>query len=298
MRKSAGRPEPCRTLGRVVALSLAISAGLAAQPAAVEPDALIRQAFGRLYNFDFRGAHQLVDRHMSQNAADPLGPAVRAAAYLFSELSRLRILEFDFFMDDDKFVDRRKLTPDPAIRQAFFQAISDSERLAQVRVAANPDDREGLFALCMTTGLVTDFAVLVERRRFGSYSLSKRNQVYARKLLAFSPPVYDAYTTVGTVEYVVGSLPFFLRWLVRFDQIKGSKEKAAAELQLVAEHGRYYGPLARIMLTVIHMREKRPAEAEKLLEELVHDFPENPLFRRELERVGKLANPAQAGTRP
>ena len=277
-----------------ILLPFVLAASAAAQPQEVESEILTQQAFARLYNFDFRGAHEVLDRQIRLHPQDAMGPAVSAAADLFAELHRLKILEFDFFMNDDKFVDRRKLVPDPAARQAFLQEVASAERLAQTRLATTPGDRDALFAMCVTSGLTTDYAVLIERRRFGSLSLSKRNQVYARQLLALNPPIYDAYITTGTVEYIVGSLPFFLRWLVRFDQIKGSKEKAAEQLDLVARKGKYYGPLARIMLAVIHTREKRPAEAEKLLAGLVSDYPENPLFRKELAFVGKLAHPERA----
>ena len=145
--------------------------------------------------------------------------------------------------------------------------------------------RSRLFALCMATGLVTDYAALIERRRFGSFSLSRKNQVYARKLLALNPPVDDAYLTFGTVEYVVGSLPFFLRWLVHMDQISGSKQKALEDLDRVAHHGKYYGPLARMMMAIIHLREKQPRQAAPLLEGLVAEYPENPLFRKEMLRT-------------
>jgi hypothetical protein len=274
----------------VLVLCFALAAGLAAQPKEAEPDALIHQAFGRLYNFDFRGAHELLDQQIRLYPQDPLGPAVSAVAYLFAELDRLKILELDFFMSDDKFVDRRKLIPDPAARQAFFQQVENSERLAQARLAQNPDDRTAVFSMCVTSGLTTDYAVLIERRRFGSFSLAKRNQAYARRSLALNPPVYDAYVTIGTAEYIVGSLPFFLRWFVRFDQIKGNKQTASELLDLVVQKGKYYGPLARILLAVIHMREKRPAEAEKLLAGLVSEYPDNPLLRKELANVGKMAH--------
>jgi hypothetical protein len=53
----------------------------------------------------------------------------------------------------------------------------------------------------------------------------------------------------------------------------------------VANHGRYYRPFAKILLSVIYLREKQPAQAEGLLAELARDFPENPLIRRELQKV-------------
>jgi len=257
----------------------------------------IALAFNRLYNFDFKRSQEILDRQRQLDPADPLPLSVKAAGYLFSELHRLKILELDFFTDDDKVVDRRELVPDQEIRHAFFRSLEDSERLANARLASRPEDPDALFALCMATGLETDYAALIERRRFGSFSLSRRNQVYARKLLALNPPVDDAYMTFGTVEYIVGSLPFFLRWLVRLDQIGGSKQKGIEELELVARRGRYYGPLARMMLAVIHVREQRPAQAEALLAGLVSEFPENPLFRKELARVGRLAHPNGARTK-
>jgi predicted Zn-dependent protease len=42
------------------------------------------------------------------------------------------------------------------------------------------------------------------------------------------------------------------------------------------------------------LRENRPQEAESLLAELVSEFPENPLFHRELARARELAR----GNRP
>lgn len=278
---------PC---GKLLWMALLLGFGgcLAAQPAT-----LIDQGFDRLYNFDFKRAQEILDRQRQLTPEDPLPLSVKAASYLFFELYRLKILELDFFTDDDKVVDRRALVPDPAARRAFLQSLDGAERLAGVRLASRPDDPGALFALSMATGLETDYAALVERRRFGSFSLSKRNQVYARKLLALNPPVDDAYMTFGTVEYVVGSLPFYLRWLVRLAQIGGSKEKAIEDLELVARRGRYYGPLARMTLAVIHVREKRPDKAEVLLAGLVSDFPENPLFRKELLRVSRLAHPNQ-----
>jgi hypothetical protein len=109
------------------------------------------------------------------------------------------------------------------------------------------------------------------------------------RLLALNPPFWDAYMTAGTIEYVVGSLPFYIRWFVRIDQIEGSTQKAIENLRIVAERGKYCGPFARILMAAIHLREKRPWEAEKLLAGLAAEFPENLLIRRELARAGELA---------
>ena len=92
---------------------------------------------------------------------------------------------------------------------------------------------------------------------------------------------------IGTVEYVIASLPFYLRWLVHFDRIQGSKERGIENLKQVAWHGRYYGPFAKILLAVVYLREKKPQEARNWLAEFARDYPANQLVRTELEKVNR-----------
>ena len=294
-------PKAVYCLLRLIALLIVVlSAGGAAQPRpgpSVNTEAALQAAFVRLYDFDFKDAHEILDRQHQLDPQAPLVFAVKCAAYLFAELDRLKILELDFFTDDDKVVDRRKLIPDPVIRQKFFDTVAESDKLANARLAVNPDDPDALMALCMTTGMVTDYAALVEKRRFGSFSLAKKSHVWAKKLLALNPPVVDAYMTFGTAEYIVGSLPFFLRWFVHMDSVEGSKSKGIEELTLVAQKGKYDGPFARILLAVIALREKHPEEAERLLAGLAKDYPDNPLIRKELARVTRQLHPGGAVTK-
>jgi hypothetical protein len=278
-------------------LFIGLAGGFAspAQVPKVDTETALKRAYARLYNFDFKGAQDILDRQRQADPTAPLIVATQAAAYLFSELDRLRILELDFFTDDDKVVDRRKLIPDPVIRQKFFHTSDESDRLANARLATKPDDPDATLALCMTTGLVTDYAALIEKRRFGSFALAKKSHIWAHKLLDLKPPVTDAYMTFGTAEYIVGSMPFFVRWFVHMDQVEGNKKKGIDELELVAKDGKYYGPFARMLLAVIAIREKRPWDAESRLAGLAADYPENPLIRQELARTRKMANPVIAG---
>ena len=279
----------------MLGIALAGTLAQAAQIEKVDTDAALKRAYARLYNFDFNGAQEILDHQRQLDPQQPVITATKAAAYLFSELDRLRILELDFFTDDDKVVDRRKLVPDPNIRTKFFQTVDESDKLANARLAAKPNDPDGLLALCMTTGLVTDYAALIEKRRFGSFALAKKSHIWAKKLLDLNPPVVDAYMTFGTAEYIVGSLPFFFRWFVHMDSVEGNKQKGINELELVAKQGRYYGPFARMLLSVIAMREKRPWDAESLLASLASEYPQNPLIRQELARARKEANPSIGG---
>src|SRR5579859_3314105 len=125
----------------------------------------IDQAFSRLYNFDFPGAHAALNRRISSHPEDPLPYAVRASADLFYELDRLSILESEFFSDDKRIADKKKVKPDPAIRAKLLQAIDDGQSRAQAQLNANPNDQNALFAFCVSTGVMTDYTALVEKKQ-------------------------------------------------------------------------------------------------------------------------------------
>jgi hypothetical protein len=274
-----------------VFFSLAAGAG---QAHVEPPTTAIDWAFSRLYNCDFAGAHAIIDEQIRRHPEDPLLYSVRAVTFLFSEFQRLEILESDFFADNDKVSGRKKLKPDPVVRDELFAMTREARRRAAASLASAPNDVNAIFALSMVSGVEADYASLVEKKYIRSYSLSKESQQFARKLLTMNPPVYDAYLTLGSVEYVIGNLNFFFRLFVRFDQIEGNKQKAVEELKYVITNGRYYQPFAKLLLSVIYLRENQPQKALVLLKEMERDYPENPLFRAEVRRTASRIERGQA----
>ena len=279
----------------VVLCAPAFQISAAAQPApaapadtssAPAPDPFV-PIFNRLYNYDFATAHAMLDERQRADPADPLPYSVRAAVYMFSEFERLKILETEFFVDDDNMVDGQghRQKPDPEVKRRLFVTLDESRARASAILAADPNYRRALLAMVMAAGVAADYIGFVERRQWKGMSLTRETNRYAQKLLALKPPVYDAYMNVGSLEYVVGSLPFYVRWFVRFDGIEGNKRKGIEQLKLVAQHGTYYGPFARILLAVASLREHKLEDARQIVTQLAAEYPENPLLARELDKV-------------
>ena len=259
------------------------------------PAPSLDDALDRLYNFDFPASHELLNRYIVEHPREPLPYAFRASAYLFTELDRLGILESEFLIDDRRIAAKKKsLEPDPAAAARFQKAVEEAQVLGEAALKVNPDDRQALFALSVTGGVATDYMALVEKHQFMSLSLAKRSNTYAQRLLKLDPQFYDAYLTAGFSEYMVGSLPFFIRWFVHFDNVNGSKERGVHNLEITAREGHYFRPFAQILLGIIDLREKKLAPALGRLRELVREYPRNPLFRKELgkinEKLGMAAN--------
>src|ERR1700687_4628016 len=70
--------------------------------AGVEPT-LLDLGYHQMYNLQFAEAHETFGRWQSLHPDDPLVPASDAAAYLFTELDRLHILQSEFFTHDEHF---------------------------------------------------------------------------------------------------------------------------------------------------------------------------------------------------
>jgi hypothetical protein len=245
----------------------------------------IDRAFERLYNFDFPGAHAILNNYIAAHPDEALPYAVRSSVYLFYELDRLGVLESQFLTSDDRIMEKKGLGPDPGIRAAFQRAVSATETRGNRILASQPENPDALLALCISYGVVSDYTALIEKRQFGSMATAKTANAYAQRLLRLNPPRYDAYVSTGVSEYLLGSMPFFLRWFIKFDNIKGSKQEALKNLELVSREGHYLRPFAKVLLSIIYLREKKRDRATAVLAELGQEFPANPLFRRELARL-------------
>jgi hypothetical protein len=255
--------------------------------AAAPPDSVITldSGFRFLYDLDFERAHGAFAAWQQQFPDNPLGPACEAAALLFSEFNRLGVLESQFYQNDKSFDARRELTPDPGLRVRFNAALDQAEKWAQARLAKDSKNRDALFAMTMASGLRADYAGLIEKRNLASLHFTKQATAWAQQLLVVDPGCYDAHLATGVSQYIVGSMSAPVRWLVRLGGVSGDKEAGIRELQVTADRGQYLAPFARILLAIAYVREKDMARARQLLVGLQNDFPQNPIFGRQISRL-------------
>jgi hypothetical protein len=241
--------------------------------------------FQLLYNLDFDRAHGIFSQWEQSHPDDPMGPTCDAAGLLFSEFHRLGVLEGQFFVDDKKFENRPKLSPDPDVRTRFNAQIDKAQRAARVRLAKNPKDRDALFAMTLTNGLQADYAALIEKRNMASLHFTKESTTWAEQTLAADPDCYDAHIAGGISKYLIGSMAAPVRWLVRLGGLSGDKQAGVKELKLVADRGHYLAPFANILLAIAYVRDHDKHHAKELLASLRDQFPANPLFAQEIARL-------------
>ena len=241
--------------------------------------------FRQLYNLQFDEAHQTFTDFMRQNPTDPMGPVSDAAAFLFSEFDRLRILQSEFWVHDEPLMDFRKPDADPAVKRKFEAALERGQRLVDAQLAKDPDNANALMAATLRMGLHSDYLALIEKKHLAALGEVKQSRGIAEKLLAKHPEYYDAWLAVGVENYLLSLKPAPVRWFLQMTGARTDHDTGVAKLRLTAEKGHYLLPFARLLLAVNDMRQNNPAQAKAKLQWLAAEFPNNRLYKEELAKL-------------
>jgi hypothetical protein len=270
---------------------LALMLTYAVPLAADTPRLGLETGFRRLYDLDFPGAQKEFASWEKINPENPMGPVSEAAGVLFSEFNRLGVLEAQFYENDSLFAERKKYQPDPEQRALFEQRLSSAESLAKISLSHDSKNRDALLAMTLASGLRSDYAALIEKRNLASLHYTKESSAWAEQLLAADPTCYDAHLAGGITKYIVGSMAAPVRWFLRLGGVPSDKAGGLADLHTVATRGQLLAPFARILLAIAYVRDKDVPRAREALLSLEKEFPNNPLFTKELARLEKPARP-------
>lgn len=268
---------------RFAAALAAMSWCLSAAP--LESGLPLDTGYRQMYNLRFAEAHRTFGDYAKENPADPMGPVSDAAAYLFSEFDRLRILQSEFWIHDESLLDFHKPPADEGVKRLFEAALERSRVLAESELGRKPGDANAMFAATLRLGLHSDYLALIEKRNFAALSEVKASRVLAERLLARHPERFDAYLAVGVENYLLSLKPAPVRWVLNMTGAQTDRETGLAKLRLTAENGHYLLPFARLLLAVADLRDQAPGRARERLRWLAAEFPGNRLYREELAKL-------------
>lgn len=258
---------------------------LPAPAAGTSATSLLDEGYRDMYNLDFQNAHRCFQQWERLHSDDPFGPVSDAAAYLFFEFDRLKILRSEFFANDKTFLNGKKLTPDPKIRQAFEADLERSRKLADARLQKSAADEGALFSTVIRLALDSDYKALIDKQYWAALKEIKETQKYADELLAHDPDCYDARLAIGVENYLLSLQAAPVRWFLRLTGAQTDREKGVHELRDVAAKGHFLKPYAKVLLAIAALRSNNKPEARNLMAELSRQFPGNDLFRDESKKL-------------
>ncbi len=247
--------------------------------------------FNDIYNLDYERAEQVFIALQKEYPGHPAPPLYLAIIGWLRELFRRQELNLDLFMSPSFFTRSTTLEMSPGQREEFFAHIQECQDLNQRILANNPKNLDALYSLGSSYGILSAFSITIDRSLRKAFAYANKAYQYNRQVVKINPAYYDAYMAVGLYQYIVGSIPWYLRWLAVIAGYFGTKEEGFHDLDLAVTKGEYVKTDAQIIRMALRVYQERPRDALTDAEDLHRRFPRNFIFQiniaQILERLGR-----------
>lgn len=239
------------------------------------------EAFQRLYNLDFDQAIPLLERDCQNDPNQPDHFNNLAYAILYRALFHADALDGGVALSVSEFLHRPKAPFPKPDRDRFDAALTKAES-----VARNKGEKpEALYALGVSQTHRANLALLVDKEwRTALKTGGEARKLHARAL-QLDKNFVDAMLVPSFHEYIIGSLPIYLKALGFLVGFSGDKDKGINGLRTVANYGMRAKLEAQVLLALVENREERPEKAIEWMQVLERDFPSNHLYRKEVSTL-------------
>ena len=182
----------------------------------------------------------------------------------------------------------------PLVEQRFRQANDLAIAKGRERLKSQPDDRATLFLLGLAYQNLASFEASLKRSWWASFRAGSKTFRYHSELLRRDPSFYEAYLSTGVFHYVVGRLGWNVKWLAFMLGYRGGQEEGKRELRTCTEKAQLVADDARVMLTLIHTREKNLQAAFDEMSVLLKRYPKNYLVHLDMGGIAMLMDRTDA----
>lgn len=260
------------------ALVLLVVTGASAAPGNPESDALRLKGLDLAYNLDHDAAMALLERAVSADPTDPAPHRNLASVVWLHILFRRGAVTVDSYLGRVTRPNVPMEKPPAHLDALFHRHVGRALELAEAQVRAAPTDPNGYYELGAAASLAASYVASVQGQLLAGIRAARRAFNAHEKLLALAPHRKDAGFVVGTYRYVVSVLPWPMRVLAYLTGFGGGREKG---IQLVEEAAAYPSDLqtqAHFILVLLYNRERRYADALRMIEDLQRRYPRNRIL--------------------
>lgn len=208
----------------------------------------------------------------------PGPPLAGAVTIWLKELFTRQELELDRFISPGYFTRPSKREMPEADQRAFFEGVARAQELAEQYLGEHPGDKDARYYLGAVEGTLGVFAFTIERSYTKALRHGKKAFQHQRAIIEDDPDFYDSYLTVGTYEYILGNLPWYIKWIAAIAGYRGSEERGFQYLVLAAEKSIFVANDARVLLMVLYVRERQYDYGLEVARQLHKRYPESFLL--------------------
>jgi tetratricopeptide (TPR) repeat protein len=246
-------------------------------PQGETPQQLRTRAFDLAYNLDHDEAMTLLRRAAAAAPEDPASHRSLAAVLWLNILFRRGAVTVDHYLGSFSRASVDLPKPPPDVDREFRQLVARARELAERQVKAAPRDPVGHYNLGAVLGIEASYVATVEGRMLAGFKTARRAYDEHEKVLELNPALKDAGLVVGTYRYIVSTLSLPLRMMAYVAGFGGGRERGLHILEETAAAAGENRTDAMFGLVLMYNRERRYADALRVLQELRRLYPRNRL---------------------
>lgn len=230
------------------------------------------------YNLDHDAAMQLLEEAVAADPADPAAHRTLAGVLWLHLLFRRGAVTVDNYLGRVTRPSVPVEKPPPDLDARFRHHVRRALELAEARVRAAPADPDGHFELGAAAWFAASYTASIEGQLLAGFRAARRAYNAHEKVLALDPRRKDAAFVVGAYRYVVSTLSWPMRVVAYVAGFGGGREEGIRLVEEAAAHPGDLQTQAQFILVLLYNRERRYADALRVLEALERQYPRNRLL--------------------
>ncbi len=270
----------------VLIFAVVVSAAAAEKPTPAEDP--VSTAVNAIYNLEYDDAINILERFLNTKPDDLKALNRLADAMLRKEMFRQGLMEVGVYGDKGDVYKPAKSAPDPTFDTALTKVLDTAQGIADTRLATRPEDRDALYWSGVVHGTRGIYFFTIKRSYVAALRESKGAVRAHERLVQLEPREIDPLLTLGVNNYVVGSLPWYIRMLAALGGAHGNKDEGLQQIRRVTQEGTEAKQDARFILSLLDMREGNTSEALATLRSLAGQYPRNYLLLQEVAGVYRV----------
>ena len=267
-----------------VALILPLGQAQTLPAHAQDPDP-VSIAIDHYRNLEYDAAKQQLRGWLDTHPTDLRASNYLATATLYNEMFERGVLESSVYGEGGDIFKASKVAVTPSFQQELLSILDKSQQLAEERLKNNPNDKDAMYWAGVSHGTRATYHFALRKEYMPALHEASAAYKYHSDLLRADPDYVDAYLVVGMNNYVVGSLPWYVKVLASLTGRHGDREEGIRQVKRVTERGSFAREDAKVMLAVLDQREKMYAQALALYQDMARSYPRNYLLQYEVANL-------------
>jgi tetratricopeptide (TPR) repeat protein len=282
----------CFTIGSALIMALALPVGLL-RPVSTPLDGqekAVTTAIEHIRNLEYAEAEEQLRHFLTADSTNLRAWNYLAIAILYEEMFKRGVLESRVYGQGGDVFKPSKVAVTPEFQQELLKTLEKAQAVAEQRLKSDSSDQDAMYWAGVSHGTRATYHFVLRKEYKPALHEATEAYNYHRNLLKLNPRYIDAYLIVGMNNYVVGSLPWYIKVLTALTGRHGNRAEGLQQMKRAEQEGHYAREDARLMLAVLYQREKRYAEALPLYQEMARSYPRNYLLQGEVAALFALLN--------